>query len=444
MDFSAHPAADWKALFARPAFRYFFIGMFISLFGTGMNFAGVTWYVLVTTGSTVQVALVTILVTLPGLFVPPFGGVLIDRVDRRYLGIILDVGRAAIVLAAAALAYSQRLILWQLYLMIFLLGVGFAVYWSTINALVQEVAPPGQLVAANSSVLIAVQGGMMTAGAVVGFVFERAGLAGILGIDAATYAVSAFCLWRMRRGYFAPTQQFGAHLEVTPPTLEAPPEVPEAAVVPPMVEPGLAVGLFADIQEGLRYLRTQPRVLAIGLTYACMMAGVISANVVVVALARDILHAQASGYGYLESGWAIGAITGGLAAGALARRRPLTALIFALATLAVGHAMMPYVTVLALAVALQALFGSCRAVGGVLTQSFLMTVVPRPLMGRTQSTFAVISTLLQLTMSFSLGWVAQRTSLPVAFGLLGLLYGVAVIAAVRARTLTRAAAPNPV
>jgi len=37
------------------------------------------------THSTVKVSLQVIVVTLPGLFVPFLGGVLIDRLDRRYL-----------------------------------------------------------------------------------------------------------------------------------------------------------------------------------------------------------------------------------------------------------------------------------------------------------------------------------------------------------------------
>ncbi|MBI3670060.1 MAG: MFS transporter [Acidobacteria bacterium] len=438
MDFSSHPRLDWKALFALPGFRYYFAGMFISLFGTGMNFAGVTWYVLGATNSTVKVSLVAILVTLPGLVVPPFGGVLIDRVDRRWLGMALDLGRAAIVLATAALAYFGHIQLWQVFLMVLLLGVGFSIYWSTTNSLVQEVVPQGQLMGANAAVLIAVQGGMMTAGALVGFVYERAGLAGILGIDGATYAISALCLMRLRRGYFPPHQSFPPPAVVSP-TIEAPPEMTEPALLEPVVEPGLAVGLLADMREGLRYLRTQPRVLAIGLTFACMMAGVISANVLVVALARDIVHAGARGYGYIVAGWAVGAIAGGLAAGELARRRPLRVLITALTILAVGHALLPYVLVLWAAVAMQALFGACRALGGVLTQSSIMTIVPRRLMGRTQSAFSVISTLLQVTMSFSLGWLGQHINLPFAFFVLGLLYAGAVAAAIRARALTRAA-----
>src|SRR5258708_35555126 len=74
-----HPSTpSWKALFRVPGFTYFFVAMLVSLFGTGMNFAGVTWYVLGGTHSAVKVSLIVILVTLPGLVVPPFGGVLIE------------------------------------------------------------------------------------------------------------------------------------------------------------------------------------------------------------------------------------------------------------------------------------------------------------------------------------------------------------------------------
>ena len=96
------PKPDWKALFANHGFPFYFAAMFISLFGTGMNFAGVTLYVLAKTHSTVQVSLTVILLTLPRLIVPPLGGVLTDRVDRRYLSIVLDLGRAAEVLERAS------------------------------------------------------------------------------------------------------------------------------------------------------------------------------------------------------------------------------------------------------------------------------------------------------------------------------------------------------
>src|SRR3954451_16864492 len=108
----------WKRLFAQAGFPWYFAGMFVSLFGTGLNLAGVTLYVLAKTHSTVQVSFTVILLTLPRLVVPPFGGVLTDRVDRRYLSIALDIARAAIVLGTALLAWRGHLELWQLYVMV--------------------------------------------------------------------------------------------------------------------------------------------------------------------------------------------------------------------------------------------------------------------------------------------------------------------------------------
>jgi DHA3 family macrolide efflux protein-like MFS transporter len=439
-----HPSTpSWKELFRVPGFPFFFVAMLVSLFGTGMNFAGVTWYVLGATHSTVKVSLIVILVTLPGLVVPPFGGVLIDRVDRRYLGITIDAARAVIVLGTAALAYAVRLELWELYSMVLLLGVGFAIYWSTTNALIQELVPQENLITANATVLIAVQGGMAAAGALVGFIYERAGLAGILGIDGTTYLISAICLLLLRQGYCAPREIQDIRLVSASPTIEAPPEMSEPTLMRTDGS-GLGVwGVMADIAEGLAYLRQQPRILALGFTYACMMAGVISANVLVVALAKDLLFAGARGYGWIEAGWATGAFVGGFAAGVAARKNPYGVLVVALATLAVGHTLFPYARVLLVAVAMNALFGVCRALGGVLTQTSIMAAVPRHLMGRTQSAFSVIGTVLQVGMSFTLGWFAEHVTLSIAFLLLGAIYGGGVVAALRVRALSLNGGESP-
>ena len=454
---SSRAGLRWRLLFSNAGFPCYFAGLFVSLFGTGMNFAGVTLFVLAKTHSTVQVSFTIILLTLPRLVVPPFGGVLTDRVDRRYLSIALDLVRAVIVLVTAVIAWRGHLQLWQLYGMVLLLGAGFAIYWSSSLALLQELIPVAQLVGANSAVLIAVQGGMLAAGALVGFVYERAGLAGILAIDGATYLLSALFFCLLRSGYFpphgvsVPTESPNrAPLSGESPAGECLPDERETApaeqlatdthaapvLILESLEPNPVRSVLSDIAEGLRYLRTQPAVLALGLTYACMMAGVISANVIVVALASDLLHAGARGYGFIEGGWALGAVTGGLAAGALSRRHPFTVLISALFVLACGHALFPYAGSLTVAVTMNVVFGACRAIVAVLTQSSILAVVPARLMGRTQSAFAVMATILQVVMSLALGWIAQHSSLQIAFLLLGLLYASAIFAATRAGDLS--------
>jgi hypothetical protein len=48
---------------------------------------------------------------------------------------------------------------------------------------------------------------------------------------------------------------------------------------------------------------------------------------------------------------------------------------------------------------------------------------------------AVLTTILQLIMSFSLGWIAQRINIATGFALLALMYGGASFFAMRARQL---------
>jgi len=433
---TATHTVDWKLIWAQRGFRFFFFAMFVSLFGSGMNFAGVSWYIMAATHSTVKVSGQVIVMTLPGLFVPFLGGVLIDRIDRRYLGVLLDLTRGFFVLATAYIAWHGHLQLWHLYAMTLITGTGSAMYWATVNALVQEVIPPSQFTGANAAVLVGVQSGMLIAGSFVGFIYNSAGIQGILFIDGLTYFISAYCLYRVRSGYVSPreskkyTREYSAATEATAQALESG-ENPEVA------EAGLSLAVYADMREGFAYLRQQPLVRTLGVTHAIMMAGVVSANVVLVALTNDILHAGPRGLGFLEAGWAIGAICGGLIASQLPQAMRMPLYVAACAGLAAGHMATPFVAFLVGAVIMQILFGFCRALGGVVAQSSLMTIVPRHFMGRTQSAMAILTTVVQLLMSVALGWVAQGAGLVAGYSLLALLYTGATVSAIRARQLLR-------
>jgi DHA3 family macrolide efflux protein-like MFS transporter len=430
---------DWKLIWAQRGFRYFFVAMFASLFGSGMNFAGVSWYILMATHSTVKVSLQVIVVTLPGLFIPFLGGVLIDRFDRRYLGVALDLVRGVFVLATAYVAWRGNLQLWHLYAMTLITGIGSAMYWATVNALVQEVIPPSQFTGANAAVLVGVQSGMLIAGSLVGFIYNTAGIAGILAIDGATYFVSAYCLYKVRTGYVSPRDSKKYPRQYTEAT-EATAEALGSGENPEIAEAGLSLSMTsdvmtADLKEGFAYLRKQPLVCALGITHAIMMAGVVSANVVLVALANDILKAGPRGLGFLEAGWAVGAITGGIIASQLRNSLRMPLYVAVCAILAIGHLATPFVAFVLGAMLLQILFGFCRALGGVVAQSSLMSIVPRHFMGRTQSAMAILTTVVQLLMSIALGWIARDSGLIAAYALLAILYLGATVSAIRARQI---------
>jgi len=436
---TAPPPTDWSLLWAQPGFRYFFFAMFISLFGSGMNFAGVSWHILALTHSTVKVSYQVIVATAPGLLVPFLGGVLIDRYDRRYLGIALDFSRGIAVLATAYTAWRGHLELWHLYLITLLIGVGSAMYWADVNALVQEVIPASQFTGANAAVVVAVQTGMLFAGALVGFTYDHAGIAGILGVDGLTYFVSAWCLYKLRSGYVSPRDHLTSYPREFSETTEATAEALETGEMPDVAEAGLSLAVYSDLKEGIAYLRKQPTVRALGITHSILMAGVVSANVLVVALAAYIVHRGAPGLGYLEAGWGLGAIIGGLLASQLPERLRMTLYVVALAGLALGHLTMPFITWLVGAVFFQSLFGFFRALSGVVAQASLMLIVPRQFMGRTQSAMAVVTTVLQLLMSLALGWISLRINIYAAFAFLALIYALGTASAFHARRQLRLA-----
>src|SRR6516165_6364777 len=97
--------------------RLIFAANVISMIGSGMNTAGVTWYLLQATHSETSLGTLLMLQTIPALMMLPFAGVVIDREDRRRLVMILDALRGIVILVVAILAWRGMARLWEIYLM---------------------------------------------------------------------------------------------------------------------------------------------------------------------------------------------------------------------------------------------------------------------------------------------------------------------------------------
>src|SRR5215470_17445596 len=248
--------------------RLIFAANLISMIGSGMNAAAVIWFILQATHSEVSLGLLVALQTLPSLVLLPFTGVIIDREDRRHVMMWLDVARGLIILIVAGLALLHRVQVWQLYGMTILVAVGFWMFWPTINALVQELAPLEKLVDFNSLMLAAVQGGWVLAGAVVGFLYNKIGLGGILLLDCATYAVSIACVYHLRKGRVTVTQ--------LKPQGEAPPDKAVARY-------------FHELGEGIRYASNDHRVRLLGLAWALFIAAMMTQGVISAPLSDRVL-----------------------------------------------------------------------------------------------------------------------------------------------------------
>ena len=375
-------------------FRLYFTGEVLSMAGSGLHIVALGWYLLSRTGSATSVGIVWALGLGAGIFMLPFAGPLADRYPRRMLAVASDVYRLILVSAMAALAFAGSPSLPALYVVTFLVGLGHSVFWPAVTALLQEVIRPDQLTAASGLVEITWQAGNLTGAALGGPILVHFGLGTAFAIDAATYAASALALLAL---HHRPAPAGGAH------------------------ESGLRMA-----RAGIAYLRGRPALAGFGVASVIPWVATISLNVVIVAYVLRDLHLGATAYGLADMTYGVGAVASGIFAALLVLRlgewRAMTAVMLALiacyAALAGGPPAVGAFYVLLFAA------GFCSSAFRVITSAYLYKVVPNDVMGRTSSTFLLVSMLLQVAVTLSVGPLVNRAGARGGFVLLAAIVAV--------------------
>ena len=229
----------------------------------------------------------------------------------------------------------------------------------------------------------------------------------MLLIDVSTYVISFAC-------YFAVRQ--GRHV------------VPRAGELRHDLEAAeTAVGRFLrEMREGLVFLRSHRSVIFLGTSWALFLGAMTTGVVVTAPLSDRAFHAGASGYGWLNGGWGVGAFLSVLYVPALmARVGTRSSIAISMLLLTFSMALAPFSPRLAIAVLLYGLMGSARGVSGVAMNTSLMEQVPPHFMGRVQNTFYFFGTFLQVALGLGVGWIASRISLAAGFGVIAAVYAVA-------------------
>jgi MFS family permease len=413
-----------RAILQKRSLRFVLLANVVSMLGSGMNSAAVAWHILRATHSEMALGTLAVLQTLPAMLMLPFTGVIIDREDRRRLVMMLDALRALVILTVALLAFAGRVRIWQLYLMNTLVAAGFWMFWPTITALIKELSPEGEFMEANTFLLAGIQGGWLTAGAIVGFVYNHIGLGGVLLIDVSTYVVSFFCYFAVRKG---------RHVVPRPGELHADLTAAEDA----------ERRFWHELWDGIQFLRGNRSVVLLGTSWALFLGAMLTGVVVTPSLSDRVFHAGAVGYGWLNGGWGVGAFLSALyAPKVISRLGWRMAIAISMAFLAGGMLLSPFAPFLAMAVLLYSLMGSARGVSGVAMNTSLMEQVPNHLMGRVQNIFYFAGTFLQISLSLAVGAVAQKVSLAGGFALIGSMYVLAFISAVWPAPLSQEAVPS--
>jgi MFS family permease len=182
----------------RRDFRLLFVGQGVSVLGDRMVVVALAFAVLEVGGSASAVGLVLASATLPLVGTVLIGGVVADRTSRRTVMIAADLVRLVSQGAMATLLITGGAEVWTLALFAGVTGAATGFFNPASTALLPEVVPAEELQPANALRSTAVSGGEIAGPLLAGVLVAAAGAGWAIAVDAATFAVSAACLVRLR------------------------------------------------------------------------------------------------------------------------------------------------------------------------------------------------------------------------------------------------------
>lgn len=273
-------------------FRWYWMASSTQSVAQGMQFLVLIWLMLELTGSSLQLTGVMVfLYGIPNTAMLPFGGVIADRLNRKYLLIATQAGVGALIGVLAVLTLAQVVAVWHIYLAVALLGVLQALNQparvTTLSDLVGQSALLDAVAQFNAAVHI---------GRIIG-----PPLVGVL-IDGPPLIADSFSVWGIGTGLIANAAFYGASALCLLPIRWT------SSAAAPAREP-----LLQNFINGLSVIKNTPVLLAV-IVLSCSFGGFGMSHLQVVPVfAKDQLGSDATQAGVMLLASGIGSLIGNLA-----------------------------------------------------------------------------------------------------------------------------------
>ena len=280
-------------------YRYTWMGQVVSEIGDHFNNIAVFGLAVQAAGPGMVVTGVMLARAISAVRAGPLAGVLLDRMDRKRIMIASDLVRA--VVALLFIYTAGRPDSWLLYLLSALLMFASPFFTSGRASILPTIASKEELHTANATTQIT-QWLTLTVGTFLGgTAAAHVGYEMAFLFNALSFLFSAWCIWRLH----PPAEGFRATRG----------DLSEDRVVRP----------WHEYTEGLRYMRSVPMILGIGLVNVGWATGGGASQILFSLFGEIVFHRGAAGIGIIWGCAGIGLLAGGAVAHWLGKRLGFTA-----------------------------------------------------------------------------------------------------------------------
>ncbi|MCC7492800.1 MAG: MFS transporter [Fimbriimonadaceae bacterium] len=370
-------------------YRLFFGGQGISLVGTWMQMVATSWLLTRLTGSPTMLGLNGFVNRLPSAIVTPLAGVMIDRLNRHRVVVWMQLLAMLQALLLASLALTGRIEVWQVLVLSAGLGVVNAIEVPARQSLfVELVGDKDDLpnaIALNSSLFNSAR---LVGPAVAGVLIAAVGEGVCFLLNGISYLAVIAALLAMR--------------------------------LPPREAPPARNSVLADLRAGFAYVYHSRPVAALLVFVALVGVFGMPYTVLLPLYAKDVLHSDSRGLGYLLTAGGAGALSGALflaqrpSARGLERLMPYAVTWFGCGMLLIARSQWLWLSLL-----LMPVLSSGMMIQMGSTNTILQTIVPDAMRGRVMSLYFLAFSGSMPLGSLVAGYVARVWSVPTALALGG-------------------------
>ena len=334
-------------------------------------------------GSTLSLAKVLVVTSLPALLLNPFAGAFVDRWDRKRTMILCDLIRAGVILNLPWLVLSPSQV--PFYLGVFLLFAVGSFFMPARLAMIPDLAPADRLAQANALFTASGMIGSTLILIVGAFLVEWIGAPKSSWLNAASYIASALFILPILREGKSPLRG-----EKDPPGR-----------------------IFSEIAEGIRQLWRHRQTRRVAGLLGFLMGGAGASVVVGMVLVQQALGSLTKDLGFLSFWLGIGMLAGSTAYGRWGTRIPRRR-VLGLAFCICGMALWVFVgAVLGLksgsgAFLAAAFLGMGVAPVGIVANTLVHEAHPERLHGRIFSSLGIVINLSWIGSMLGAGWLVER------------------------------------